>query len=261
MCHDLDMVHPVAEAGFGTQADLYESTRPTYPAAAVEWLSARLDLGPGALVVDLAAGTGKLTRLLLPQGASVVAVEPVAGMRAALRGAIPTVPVVAGLAEALPFGDATCDTVAVAQAFHWFDSAATVAELARVVRPGGGVALIWNARNRDVEWVDLVWTIMDRVEKHAPWRDHDRWREAAEVAWPGFGALETATFPNEQVLSPEGVVGRVASVSHVATLQPAERDAVLDEVREIVYRHPDTRGREALSIPYRVDVYAAPRVG
>ncbi|MCZ7536688.1 MAG: hypothetical protein M5T61_12850 [Acidimicrobiia bacterium] len=102
MCHDLDMVHPVAAAGFGPQAGLYESTRPTYPAAAMEWIAARLPLGPGALVVDLAAGTGKLTRLLLAGGASVVAVEPVGGMRDALRESIPQVPVVSGLAEALP---------------------------------------------------------------------------------------------------------------------------------------------------------------
>ncbi|MCZ7536689.1 MAG: hypothetical protein M5T61_12855 [Acidimicrobiia bacterium] len=102
---------------------------------------------------------------------------------------------------------------------------------------------------------------MDRVEKHAPWRDHDRWRGADGIDWPGFDGLEAATFRNEQALSPEGVVGRIASVSHVAALPTAEREAVLDEVRDVVYRHPDTRGHAMLSIPYRVDAYVARRVG
>ena len=246
--------------GFGGQAALYEETRPTYPAEAVQWLAQRLPIGPGARVVDLAAGTGKLTRLLDALGASVVAVEPVDGMREALRHAVPGVRIVSGLAEALPFAEVSCDAVTVAQAFHWFDSAATVAELGRVVRPGGGVGLVWNARDRTVEWVDRVWSIMDRVERNAPWRDHDRWRDTASMSWPGFGDLEEATFRNEQVLSPEGVVARVASVSHVATLPACERDAVLDEVREVVQHHPETRGCELLSIPYRVDTYVARRL-
>lgn len=255
------MVHPVATIGFGRHADLYESTRPSYPADAVAWLAQRLPLAAGARVIDLGAGTGKLTRLLVPLGASVVAVEPVEGMSEALRHTVPGVPVVSGLAEALPLSDASCDTVVAAQAFHWFDSAATVAELARVTRPGGGVGLLWNARDRTVEWVDRVWSIIDRIEKHAPWRDHDHWNETASDTWPGFGRLEEATFENFQVLSPDGVVARIASVSHVATLPPEEREAVLDEVSDVVYHHPDTRGQDSLSIRYRVDAYVAHRLG
>ena len=260
MWHHRGMVHPVAAAGFGPQAALYESARPTYPSDAVAWFAQRLRLGAGARVVDLGAGTGKLTGLLVPLGASVVAVEPVPGMREALRRSLPGVPMVSGLAEALPFDDASCDTVMAAQAFHWFDSAATIAELARVTRPGGGVGLLWNARDRTVEWVDRVWSIIDRVEKQAPWRDHDHWSDTASDSWPGFGPPDDATFENLQVLSPDGVVARIASVSHVATLPPEERDAVLAEVREVVYHHPETRGCTSLSIRYRVDAYVVHRL-
>lgn len=254
-------MHPVASAGFGPQAALYESVRPTYPAEVVAWLAQRLPLGPSARVVDLGAGTGKLTRLLVPYGAFVVALEPVAGMRAALSEVLPRVPAVAALAETLPFAEASCDAITAAQAFHWFDSAATVAELARVVRPGGGVGLVWNERDRAVEWVDRVWSIVDRVENRAPWRDHDHQSTSASTSWPGFGPLENVTFESEQVLSREGIVARAASASHVATLPPHERETVLDEVREVVYHHPDTRERDSLSIRYRVDAYVARRLG
>lgn len=253
------MVHPVAAKGFGDQASNYEATRPSYPISVVEWFAGRLPLGPGDRVADLAAGTGKFTRLLVPLGAAVVAVEPVTAMRDTLRAAVPGVAAVAGVAEALPFAEASLDAVTVAQAFHWFDSAATVAELARVVRPGGGVGLVWNVRERDADWVARVWSIMDRVERNAPWRDHDRWRDTAEADWPGFERPEVATFHHDQVLSPEGVVARIASVSHVATLEPVEQAAVLDEVREVIAEHPETRGLDLLRIPYRVDAYAARR--
>lgn len=255
------MVHPVVELGFGGRAACYEEVRPEYPAEVVEWFAGRLALGPGSRVVDLAAGTGKLTRLLTSLGASLVAVEPVAAMRDTLRATVPGVPAVSALAEALPFAEAAFDAVTIAQAFHWFDCAATVAELARVVRPGGGVGLVWNARDRGIDWVDRVWTIIDSVERNAPWRDHDRWRDSAAGRWPGFGPIQEATFRNEQRLTPEGVVARVASVSHVATLPEAEQGAVLAEVRDLLERHPETRGFSMLRIPYRVDTFVALRDG
>ena len=115
---------------------------------------------------------------------------------------------------------------------------------------------MWNARDRSEPWVNEVWAIMDRVEKRAPWRDHENWRDSAFRAMPGFGELETAEFRHAQPITPEGVVQRVASVSHVAVLPGAERAAVLDEVRAVITNHADTRGRTDLAIPYRVDCLA-----
>jgi SAM-dependent methyltransferase len=248
------MVHEVAAAGFNDAAD-YEAARPSYPPDAVAWFVDNLQLGPGARVVDLAAGTGKLTRLLVSSGAELIAAEPVAGMRDIFRASVPGVPVLACTAEQLAFRDAALDAVTVAQAFHWFDHERAIAELARVVRPGGRVGLVWNARDRSVEWVDRVWSIMDRVEKKAPWRDHDNWRDSAFRDMPGFGPLHEGEFRHTQTVTPEAMVQRVASVSHVAVLPDGERAAVLDEVRDLLASHPDTAGRADLGVPYRVDCF------
>lgn len=248
-------VHDVAARGFDTEAETYARTRPTYPAAAVAWVADALRLGPGRTVCDLAAGTGISTRLLTPTGATVLAVEPVPGMRAVLRATVPDVPVAAGTAEALPFRDGALDAVTVFQAFHWFDAEAALAELHRVIRPGGRLALVWNARDRSVEWVDAAWSVMDRVEKRAPWRDHDRWGDSALASQGWFGPLHEAVFHHAQVLAPELVVERFRGVSHVAVLPPDAQAAILDEVREILATHPDTVGRAELALPYRVDAY------
>ena len=134
-------IHPAAAAGFGRSAEAYERGRPGYPDAAVDRLVAAL---PGRRVVDLAAGTGKLTRALVARGCDVVAVEPVAEMRALIA---PPARAVEGVAEATGLPDASADAVTVAQAFHWFDGPRALAEIHRVLRPGGVLALIWNRRD------------------------------------------------------------------------------------------------------------------
>jgi SAM-dependent methyltransferase len=252
-------VHDVAQRGFDSGAGAYDRARPGYPPDAVAWICEHLRLGPGVRCCDLAAGTGKLTALLAPTGADLLAVEPVEGMWQLLRTAVPTATLVAGTAEALPFGAATLDAVTVAQAFHWFDAERAFRELARTVRPGGNVALVWNARDRSVDWVDALWSIMDRVEKRAPWRDHDRWADSALGDRSGFGPIHAATFRHDQVLDRAGVVDRFASVSHVAVLPDAERAAVLDDVRTVLDTHPATRDQMELAIPYRVDAYRCER--
>ncbi|GIU87307.1 MAG: hypothetical protein KatS3mg009_1822 [Acidimicrobiia bacterium] len=251
------MVHEVAAAGFADATD-YEATRPPYPPEAVAWIVGRIRPAPGRPVCDLAAGTGKLTRLLVGAGLPVVAVEPVAGMRAGFRAVLPSVPLVAGTAEALPFADGSLAAVTVAQAFHWFDTDRAAAELARVLPRGGVVACCWNARDRSVEWADRVWAVTDRVEAAAPWRDRERGRAGAP-ALEGFERLGDAEFHHEHALTPDAVVRRVASVSHVAVLPGRERAAVLEEVRGILRSHPQTRDREVVHLRYRVDCVAFAR--
>jgi SAM-dependent methyltransferase len=248
-------VHEVAEHGFGSEAETYERSRPSYPPDAVAWLVDALGVRPGARIVDLAAGTGKLTRLLESAGADLIAVEPVEGMRAVLAQVVPDVPVVAGAAEALPYATGSLDAITVAQAFHWFDADAAFAEFARVLGIGGRVGIIWNARDRSVDWVDRLWSIMDRVEKRAPWRDHEHWRDSALGDRPGFGPMHDVTFRHAQTLTPDLVVERFRGVSHVAVLPEDRRAAVLDEVRDVLATHPDTRGRREVAIPYRLDGY------
>ena len=144
---------------------------PAYPQDAIAWLVEKLGIKAGRQVVDLAAGTGALTALLADGGADIIAVEAVASMRDRLRARLPGVPVLAGAAEALPLADKSVDAVVVASAFQWFDARRAMDEIARVVRPGGCLGLIWNARIRSVEWVDQVWSVIDSVERPAP-RSH-----------------------------------------------------------------------------------------
>jgi SAM-dependent methyltransferase len=272
------VVHDVARAGFDESADLYDRSRPSYPPELVEHLVAELRIASGSRVLDLAAGTGIFTRLVADRGARLIAAEPVAGMRAVLQRTIPTVPIVSATAEQLPFAAASLDAVTIMQALHWFDGPAASAELHRVVRPGGRVGFAWNARDRSVDWVDQVWRVMDRVEKRAPWREHDQERgDGSDVVeqfgdpngWTqgragtftdGFGPVHYAAFRHEQLVTAEGVVERVAGVSHVQVLDPPARAAVLNEVRTIVAEHPDTSGRDRLAIPYRTDCYWTERL-
>jgi SAM-dependent methyltransferase len=253
------MVHEVAQRGFGREADIYERSRPSYPPDAVSWLAEQLGLRPGVTLADLAAGTGKLTRLLVPTRSHLVAIEPVPAMREVFRRVLPQVPVVAGTAEALPLRTSSLDAVTVAQAFHWFDAKSAFAELARVLRRGGGVGLVWNARDRSVDWVDRAWSIMDRVETEAPWRDHENWRDSTFEHSVGFAAVEHATFHHGQTCTPTEVIERFRGVSHVAALDPREQAEILGQVRELLATHPDTRGRRELRIPYLVDCFGLRR--
>ncbi len=176
----------------------------------------------------------------------------------------------AGVAEALPLADKSVDAVVVAQAFHWFDARRAMDELARVNRPAGSLGLIWNARDRSLEWVDQVWSVMDRVERQAPWRDGlhtddpPMTRRERHLAGPGgsnWAPWTEGTFFHVQHSSHEGVIDRVRSVSHVAALPPARQHTVLHEISNILSEHPQTRQEGTLSIPYRVDVMYTERLG
>lgn len=238
-----------ADVGYARAAPAYERGRPGYPPDAVDYLAARLRLGPGRTVVDLAAGTGKLTRALLVTGAEVVAVEPVAEMRAALPAGARAVD---GTAEAMPLDDASADAVAVAQAFHWFDGDAAVAEIHRVLRPGGAVALVWNRRRMDDPLNQAI------NELIAPYRGHPSafhtgaWRAAFDRT-ELFGPLEERVFPNDHVLDADGLVDRIASVSFIATLDEKKRMKVLHAVRALA-------GAERVSIRQDAEVQVAKRL-
>jgi ubiquinone/menaquinone biosynthesis C-methylase UbiE len=248
-------VHEVAATGFDSGAEVYEQARPSYPPDAVAWLVEHLRIGPDARVADVAAGTGKLTRLLTPSGAALVAVEPVPGMRDTFVAMCPEVPLVASTAEQLPFAGAALDAITVAQGFHWFDAPVALTEFARVIVPGGRLGLIWNARDRTNDLVDQLWSIMDRVEKRAPWRIHERWSDSALEEHPAFTDLVEATFHHEQLLTRDQVIDRFRSVSHIAVLDPEPQEAVIDEIRHVLDTHPLAVDQERIAIPYRVDAY------
>jgi SAM-dependent methyltransferase len=243
-------VDPVAAAGFGSAAELYERARPSYPEDAVAWLIERTGMGPSTTVADVGAGTGKLTRLLVRSGARVIAVEPVAEMRALIREA----EAVDGTAEELPFADGSVDVVTVAQAFHWFDFDRAIPEIARVLRRAGKLALVWNMRDladplqRDVE--DLLAPLRAEV----PLQQQGTWRDPIAQS-PLFGAGEVREFRFEQRFTDDHLCDRVASTSFVAAMPPVARDALLARVRAL------TVGLEQpFPFPYKTEVHLLPRV-
>lgn len=230
-------VHDVAESGFGSGADDYERGRPSYPDDVVAWIVRELGIGPGSRLVDLAAGTGKLTRLLAATDGELVAVEPVAAMREQLARVLPEVPVLDGTAEALPIDDGSVDAVTIAQAFHWFDAELALAELARVLRPGGGLALLWNERDAREPWVA-------ELSKLIRWDERERWRVpyTLEVDWGArIDAMDTAFGPGRvfrsgfrQELDADTLVARVFSTSYLATLAPPVKAELEHDVRALV---------------------------
>lgn len=201
-------------------------------------------------MLDLAAGTGKLTRQIVPTGADVVAVEPVDGMRRKLAESLPDVEALAGTAEAIPLGDASVDAVLCAQAFHWFDADHALAEIHRVLRPGGGLGLIWNVRDEVVEWERRLSELLSRYDARRPrFLREAAWREVFERTTL-FTPLEERQFRHTQEGDAETMVARVASISFVAGLPEAERVSFLGEVRRLVEPH-----EAPLVMHYRTEVY------
>lgn len=258
MVLDVSALHPTAARGFDAAADLYERARPGYPSDAVDFIIDAMALSPTASVVDLAAGTGKFTRELLARGVACVAVEPVEGMREQFARALPDVRVIDGTAESLPFGDASIDAITVAQAFHWFATDAALAEMARALRVGGTLALVWNARDDSVEWVARMSEIFNRYEGaggvRIPRHREFGWRAPLERS-SSFAPLGAREFPYRHTLTREGLLERFASVSFIAVLPDDERARAHDDMRALLRTHPDLRDAETIDHPYVTEVY------
>jgi SAM-dependent methyltransferase len=235
--------------GFGPSARIYERSRPSYPRPAVDELVGRLRIDTISRVVELGAGTGKFTRLLRPHAGVVIAVEPIAGMRAEFTAVLPDVPLLAGLAEQIPVASGAADAVVAAQAFHWFETDVALAEIHRVLRPDGGLGLVWNRRDDTVPWVAQLKILLEPYEGATP-REWRRLWERPEWEQTGFSPLEQAEFSYEQELDADGLCGRVASISFVAALDDDERARVLADVRDLVAGFD-----ERFVLPYRTGVH------
>ena len=231
---------------FADVAGAYERARPGYPEDAVRWLVGDEPCD----VVDLGAGTGKLTRALMGLGHRVVAVEPLDEMRAQLEAALPGARALAGSAEAIPLPDASADVVTSAQAFHWFDHDAALPEIARVLRPGGRLALVWNSRDDRDPWMARLSAIIGNETVHD-------WEVIPVIEEGGhFGGVEKAQFAHDQVLDRDGLLDLVLSRSYLAKLTPVEREPVLDAVRRL---YDETAGPNGVRLPYVTECFRAVR--
>jgi SAM-dependent methyltransferase len=234
---------------FETVAAEYERHRPEYPEEALRWAAGRLGLAPGVRVLDVGAGTGKLTRGLVALGFEAVAVEPGGPMLAQLREAVPEAEALEGPAEAIPLPDASVEAAFAGQAFHWFDSARALPELHRVISPGGGLALLWNWWDeRDPLQAELG-TLIGYVG-HQPYRDDELPGE------PWFSELGRTVVESAQQSSPDKLVGHLATASAFLTAEAEEREKALESVRELASRYG-----ERFLLPRLTYVFAFERLG
>ncbi|MEU4713849.1 class I SAM-dependent methyltransferase [Micromonospora purpureochromogenes] len=245
------MTDPTPALSFGAAATDYDRFRPRYPQSAVRWALAGVDAP--ARVVDLGAGTGILSRAILDLGHEVLPVEPDPGMRAQLAAATPGSTALAGSAEAVPLPDGTADAVLVGQAYHWFDKERAHAEIARVLRPGGTFAPMWNTRDERVDWVAELGRIA-----HLGDTGGDLTEKITDFG-PAFGAVELGEFTHRATLTPDEVIGMIRTRSYHLTSAPRQQRQVERELRELLATHPDLAGRETVELPYRTLVFRARR--
>jgi SAM-dependent methyltransferase len=230
------MPEPDLAETFGRQAALYERVRPGWPAEAVRFALGKLEIGREARVLDLAAGTGKLTRRLVAEVEHVVAVEPLAGMRALLRSQAPRATVLDGTAERIPLPDASVDAVLCADAFHWFDADAAIGEIARVLRPRGGLVLLWNGLRRPTEppVTEAVELLNRRGHPDRRARNFlaSTWSELFTSA--GFSPISEASFDHAKQTDRADLLGYWRSMSWVAALPDREQADLIDSVAALL---------------------------
>jgi len=251
MADQTDALHQVRARSFGARATDYAEHRPNYPADGIRWALGAASR-PVHDVVDLAAGTGKLTEGLLPLGLTVTAVEPDDGMRAELSRRFPRVHAAAGTAERIPLPDASVDAVLVGQAFHWFDHVAALTEIGRVLRPGGAVGALWNAEHKNVEWVaGLLAVAGTSVTSTRP----DGFRLPPH---PLFATFVESVFPHRHRRTIESLAETFGTHSRMLVIDPAERETVLNRIRAYLASRPETAGGE-FDVPLVTKVVRATR--
>jgi len=247
-------IHHAAAEGYQANADRYVKGRPDYPPEITTWLRDTIGLHAGMTVIDLGAGTGKFTPRLLETGAQVIAVEPVAQMLEKLSAVLPQVKTLAGTAESIPLPDESVDAVVCAQSFHWFATARALAEIQRILKPGGKLGLVWNMRAARVSWVRKLNQIVDRHEGDAPRFYTGEWRKL--FPFKGLDALqEQVGMRGHQGTVEDVIFNRVRSTSFIAALPPQQQEQVIEQIRQLVAEEGELQGKDTVTVPYQTKAY------
>lgn len=254
-------IDPRAARGFRDVADVYERGRPGYPREALAEVLADLEVPPSPTVIDLAAGTGKLTRVLVDLGCKVVAVEPLDGMRRKLAEVVPDAVALDGTAESLPVADQSADAVLVGQAFHWFRVQEAAREIARALRPGGGLVVLWNiARGGDSEepWQRDASQVLERhgLGETSPARQFPSGNRTWRIGLAESGLFEPIhdrVVPNTQELTADELMAQFSSWSWIAGLPDEPRAAVLDDIRDVLVAN-GFRGSRLVTVRHRLEI-------
>jgi ubiquinone/menaquinone biosynthesis C-methylase UbiE len=229
---------------FDRAAEVYDRARPEYPSEAIDWMLP----ADAKTVLDLGAGTGKLTRALAARGLEVIAVDPSPQMLAQLSASLPDAAVHVGTAEDIPLADASVDAVVVAQAWHWVDEDRGLPSVARVLKPGGTLSLIWNIRDESVPWVARL------TEAIHP-ANAEIYLRVPKIKNDGFGPIERAAFTWSMEFSREKLLELARSRSYFITATDTEQRQILDDVNALLDTDPDLAGGEPWSMPYVTRVF------
>jgi SAM-dependent methyltransferase len=247
-------VDPLAAEGFTGAAAAYERGRPGYPDAAIDWLASELGVSAGSPVLDLGAGTGKLTRSLVARGLDVVAVEPLDTMRAELERAVAGVRALPGVAEDIPVADGSVAAVFSGEAFHWFDLEPALGEIGRVLAPGGGLGVLWNVPRWEGAWVREVGEAITRHrdtrehpwQRSKPWGFDERMHDRAD-----WTPVRTESFEHEQLSTRSEFIDNVSSISFIGALGDEERAAALADIDGVLAGH----GLDEVVLRWRCDAH------
>lgn len=248
-------IHPAAQTGFASAAELYQHARPTYPAEITNWLTDHLQIKPQHRVLDLGAGTGKFLPHLIQVTQQVCAVEPIAEMLEQLKQKYPQVEAVQASSQQLPFPDKYFDAVFCAQSFHWFANAKSLTEIHRVLKPKATLALLWNQRDQQVKWVDALAQLLAQYETDTPRYHQYNWKKVFDEL-PLFRAIDVSTFAHTHTGSVTQVVSqRLLSTSFIAAMPKTQQQILQQQFEHIVLTHTGKGAQDIIDFPYNTYAY------
>ena len=252
MTHSL---HPAAQKGFSSAAELYQQVRPNYPQEVVEWLQNDLELRPDSKAVDLGAGTGKFIPYLKQATANIIAVEPVTEMLEQLKIVHPDVQILQAKSEQIPLKSESIDAVVCAQSFHWFANIETLNEIHYILKPNGHLGLIWNQRDENVDWVKALADLLATLEGDTPRFHSGLWKSAFEHQFL-FQLESVKVFSQIQTGTVENVVSkRLLSTSFIAAMSENEQLKLKQQFEQIVWAHTGQRPQDEIGFPYVTYAY------